>query len=73
MGNLAHIGKNAKYVMHTDRVRPPSRVSLTLKISFSRRCAEGKIPHEDDPMMITLQICDWNVKRVLGVPTARPV
>jgi len=34
-------------------------------ITFSAKDFEGVIPHEDDPMVITLQIINWNIKRVL--------
>ena len=34
-------------------------------ITFSTEDFEGVIPHEDDPMVITLQILNWNIKRVL--------
>jgi len=34
-------------------------------ITFSAEDFEGVIPHEDNPMVITLQILNWNIKRVL--------
>lgn len=33
-------------------------------INFSCRYIEGVVPHKDDPMMINIQIHDWNVNRV---------
>ena len=37
-------------------------------ITFSTKDYEGIIPHDNDPMVITLQIFNWNVKRVLIDP-----
>jgi hypothetical protein len=37
-------------------------------ISFSARDYQGVVPHDDDPMVITLQIFNWDVKRVLIDP-----
>jgi hypothetical protein len=37
-------------------------------ITFTARDYQGVIPHDDDPMIITLQIFNWNVKRVLIDP-----
>jgi len=34
-------------------------------ITFSAKDFKGVIPHDDDPMVITLQILNWNIKRVL--------
>jgi len=34
-------------------------------ITFFAKDFEGIIPHDDDPMVITLQILNWNIKRVL--------
>lgn len=36
-----------------------------LTISFTERDSYSLIPHEEDTMMINLQIPNWNVKRVL--------
>lgn len=36
--------------------------------SFSRKDLEGVMAHENDPMVIKLQICDWIIKRVLINP-----
>ena len=36
-------------------------------ITFYAEDFEGVIPHEDDLMVITLQILNWNIKRVLIV------
>lgn len=37
-------------------------------ISFSAKDHRGLIPHDDDPMVITLQIFKWDIKRVLINP-----
>lgn len=37
-------------------------------ISFSARDYQDVVPHDDDPMVITLQIFNWDVKRVLIDP-----
>jgi len=34
-------------------------------IVFSAKDFEGVVPYDDDPMVITLQILNWNIKRVL--------
>jgi len=34
-------------------------------ITFSPKDFEGVVPHDNDPMVITLQILNWNIKRVL--------
>ena len=36
--------------------------------TFSREDAEGILPHENDPMVIKVQIMDWSIKRVLIDP-----
>jgi len=33
-------------------------------ITFSTKDYEGIIPHDNDPMVITLQMLNWDVKRV---------
>jgi len=43
---------------HTFNERSPN-------ITFSARDFEGVVPHDDDPMVITLQILHWNIKQVL--------
>lgn len=51
--------KQAIYITNApcvDRAIPSS------EIVFSSRDVEKVIPHEDDPMVINLQIYDWNVK-----------
>ncbi|XP_024630733.1 uncharacterized protein [Medicago truncatula] len=37
-------------------------------ITFTSDDYEGVVPHDDDPMVITLQIFNWDVKRVLIDP-----
>jgi len=39
-------------------------------ISFSEADFEGVVPHDDDPMVVTLQIFNWDVKRVLIDPSS---
>jgi len=34
-------------------------------ITFSAKDFKGVVPHDDDPMVITLQILNWNIKRIL--------
>jgi hypothetical protein len=38
------------------------------EISFTARDYKDVIPHDDDPMVVTLQIFKWDVKRVLIDP-----
>jgi len=40
-------------------------VEKSSDITFSAKDFEGVVPHDDDPMVITLQILNWNIKRVL--------
>ena len=42
-----------------------SFVERSPDIVFSAKDFEGVVPHDDDPMVITLQILNWNIKRVL--------
>ena len=37
-------------------------------IAFTPKDFQGVIPHDEDPMVITLQILKWDVKRVLVDP-----
>jgi len=37
-------------------------------ITFTSDDYEGIVPHDDDPMVMTLQIFNWDVKRVLIDP-----
>jgi len=41
-------------------------------ITFTTDYYEGVVPHDDDPMVVTLQIFNWDVKRVLIDPAISP-
>jgi len=40
-------------------------VEKSSDITFSAKDFEGVVTHDDDPMVITLQILNWNIKQVL--------
>lgn len=44
--------------------------AMVLTVSFSQRDVKDIMPHEDDIMLINLQIYDWSVKRVLIDPNS---
>lgn len=45
---------------------PPKPTSTSkLEIIFSRKDFIGVLPHEDDPMVISIQLSYWDVKCVL--------
>lgn len=57
--------KYALHVMHVTSAHPTeSKVSIQAS-SFSHIVVEGIIPHEDNPIVINLEIHDLNVKIVL--------
>lgn len=42
-----------------------SRIIFSLEIHFTYKDVQGILAHEEDSMVINLQIFNWNVKRVL--------
>lgn len=61
--------KYARHVMHISSVPLIESMSLFVTVSFSQRDAKGIIPHEDDQMVINLQIHDRSVNKVLTYQT----
>lgn len=44
---------------------PPTEIRAPiLTFKLSHKDIRGIIPHEEDPLVINLQIHDWNVKKV---------
>lgn len=51
--------------MHVSQNPPSVREEKPIIIGFSRQDSEGVIAHENDSMVIKVQIHDWSIKRVL--------
>ncbi|MCH90939.1 gag-pol polyprotein [Trifolium medium] len=57
-----------KYVRQVNQIAEMIRkISFpkTPELTFSERDAEGIVPHDNDPLVIQVQIFSWNIKRVL--------
>ena len=55
----------ARSVMHVLQNSLPGKEGRPIVIGFSRQDSEGVPTHENDLMLIKVQIHDWGVKRVL--------
>lgn len=51
--------------MHIFELLLELKVAFMPEISFSQWDVDRILPHEDDPMVISMQIFDWDIKRVL--------
>lgn len=54
-----------RQVMHIFESLLELKVAFMPEISFSQRDVDRILPHEDDPMVISMQIFEWDIKRVL--------
>lgn len=59
-----------KYIRQVMLCEEDNKQTLTREpeITFTPKDFQGIIPHDDDPMVITLQILKWDVMRVLIDP-----
>lgn len=57
--------KYVRQVMHVAHAPLTKSRALVITVSFSHIDFEDIIPHENDSIMINLQIHNWNMKRVL--------
>lgn len=55
----------AHTAMHVKQKSPSEEKDNQDTITFSKKDAEGMLPHKDNPMVIKKQTRIWNVKRVL--------
>ena len=58
----------ARTVWHVDQKVISESDDNMDAVTFSKKDAAGVLPHENDPMVIKVQIRDWSVKRVLIDP-----
>ena len=54
--------------MHVRQKSPSEERDNQATITFSKKDAEGMLPHKYDQMVIKFQIWNWNVKPVLIDP-----
>lgn len=57
---------DVKHVMHISESLTELKVTSLSKFSFSQVDVEGMLPHEDDPMVISVQIFDKDINKVLN-------
>lgn len=55
-------------VMQTSSSSQTSMVHNVPELSFSPKDFEGISPHEDDPLVVVVQVLNYNVRRVLIDP-----
>lgn len=55
-------------VMHIEQKSLLDRKEDSVVINFSRKDSEGVLAHENDPMVIKVHICDWNIEWVFIDP-----
>lgn len=60
----------ARSVMNVSQKMPPEREERYVVVGFSRQNSEGVLAHENDLMVIKVQIHDWSVNQVLIDPVS---
>ena len=58
----------ARTVMHVDQKMTDEPEDNPGTVTFSKKDAAGVLAHDNDPMVIKVQIRDWSIKRVLIDP-----